>query len=743
MTAAGGSGGIWHAELGDLLVHQDRFYILATSSLAEGSRRVLKHADTFAVYDLYGDIKPVGRGEEGLYHEGTRHLASWLLRFGAERPLYLSSHVDRDNLGLTVHLTNPDLAADGRLEVPRGTLHLERTTLLHGGCAHERWRVRNFGAVAVAFELVLHFGADFADIFEVRGMERARRGTAVAPALAADRAELGYRGLDGVLRRTRVRFAPPPAALGAGRAGFRLELEPGASSEVEVTVACANGEPSVPAATVETAGGTPTAVAHRRARDEHERLRAQCCGLHSSSARFDEWVARSLADLRMMTTPLATGLYPYAGVPWYSTVFGRDGLITALECLWAWPELARGVLAHLAAEQALDSRAERDAEPGKILHEARGGEMAALGEVPFGRYYGSVDSTPLFVLLAGEYWRRTADLEFAAGLWPAVARALQWLDGPGDADGDGFVDYRRRSADGLVNQGWKDSHDAVFHADGSPAEGPIALCEVQAYVFAARRRAAELASALGLVDDAARQLAAAERLRLAFEERFWSESLGTYALALDGARGPCLVRTSNAGHCLMGALAAPERAERIAAGLLGPDLFSGWGVRTLAVGEPRYNPMSYHDGSVWPHDNALVARGLARYGFKDRVARLFAATFDLARHVELHRLPELVCGFERRDDAGPTLYPVACAPQAWASGAVLMMLQACLGLDIDAPGRSLRFLHPALPPFLDRLTIEGLRVADATVDLELIRHPTSVGVNLVRRSGRLEILTIK
>jgi glycogen debranching enzyme len=465
--------------------------------------------------------------------------------------------------------------------------------------------------------------------------------------------------------------------------------------------------------------------------------------LYSNNEQFNVYVNRSTGDLQIMMLGNSEGPYPYAGIPWFNTVFGRDGLITALETLWIYPWIAASVLSYLAQTQATENDAETDAEPGKILHETRKGEMARLGEHPFRRYYGSVDATPLFVVLANAYYERTGDLPLIRKIWPAIERALEWIETWGDPDGDGFVEYQRRSSKGLLHQGWKDSSDAIFHADGTLAEGPIALCEVQGYVYAAKVGGAKLAELLGHTKMAEKLRQQAQRLQQQFEQAFWCEELSCYALALDGQKRPCRVRTSNAGHALFAGIASQEHAERTAHTLFGEDMFSGWGVRTLSTDSARYNPMSYHNGSVWPHDNALIGWGMFRYGFTDYLLRILTGLFDASLFLDLHRLPELFCGFPRRRGEGPTLYPVACAPQSWSVAAGIWLIQACLGLTVDGVRSQVRFHHACLPPFLSSVQIRNLKVGKASLDLSLRRYPHDVGVTVLRRQGQVEVLSVK
>jgi len=708
----------------------------ATASLHDRKPRTLKHGDTFAVFDHSGDAISGPGSPDGLYHKDTRHLSHFHLTMnGGVRPILLSSALRDDNATLTCDLTNPDLFDDqGRRFLKHDLIHIRRTRFLWEGAAYERLVLSNYDDRPQRISIEIGFGGDFADLFEVRGTTRYRRGENRPPLVGSDHVVLNYHGRDKAVRRTTLRFSPQPESLTADRAIFTRDLAPGERRTILMEVHC--GEANC--------GGDLRQTFVRALRSARRALRSassRAASVMSSDEIFNEGLRRCVADIYMLVTDTEHGPYPYAGIPWYSTVFGRDAIITAMETLWLDPQIARGVLSYLAARQAKDYEPRSDAEPGKILHEVRQGEMAVLEEVPFRSYYGSIDSTPLFIMLAGAYLDRTGDVDFIRAIWPNIEAALQWMDDHGDRDGDGYVEYGRHTEQGLVNQGWKDSHDSVFHADGALARGPIALAEVQAYVHGAWEAAARMLDRLGEPTRAIVLRAKAQDMRQRFDRDFYDEALGTYVLALDGAKRPCRVRTSNAGHALFTGLALPERAAKVVETLMAPSSFSGWGIRTVATTEARYNPMSYHNGSIWPHDNALIAAGFARYGFQAEASKIFAALLAASTYVDLRRLPELFCGFPRRLAQGPTFYPVACIPQAWSAAAPLFLIQSSLGLSFDAKAEQILFNEPVLPDFLDELLIRRLAVGKGRADIMLRRSGRKVLVDVLDRTGNVRILS--
>jgi glycogen debranching enzyme len=706
-------------------------YIAATGP-EHRPRQTLKHDETFLVIDAHGDVGASPGTSDGLYHRDTRFLSRLELRLNGMQPLLLGSNMREDNALFIADLTNPDMfSSDRTLVLAKDTVHVNRSCFVWRDAFFQRVSLRNHGAERVELSISFSFAADFVDVFEVRGMRRPRRGTFTSRLHLPDEAMLSYLGLDDFIRVASVYFTPPPTRLTEREATYLVTLTAHETMAMCLAVRC---NPTAP----------KPAPFVRSLLHAHRQLRQTAQGtavVETSNPVFDAVLRRSMADLAMLKTETPQGPYPCAGTPWFSTTFGRDGIITAMQMLWVDPKMARGVLFRLAALQAKGADPAADAEPGKIIHEVRLGEMAMLGEVPFGLYYGSADSTPLFVLLAGLYYERTGDVVTLRLLWPAVEAALAWIDAA-DRDGDGFVEYSRATGTGLVNQGWKDSGDAVFHADGRLAEGPIALCEVQGYVFAAKRLIARVARRLGHPERADALEEQARRLAGQFERAFWRDDLHMYALALDGKKEPCCVRTSNAGQLLFTGIAQPDHAAMVAHRLLEPDMFSGWGVRTVSRSEVRYNPMSYHNGSVWPHDNAIIAIGLSKIGAKDAVNDIFQGIFDAATYMDLHRLPELFCGFQRPRNRGPTRYPVACVPQAWASAAPFSLLQAALGIESDPAREELRLRKPALPKFLNEVTVRDLPVGEGRVDFTVRREGSGVSVSVLKTHGPLEVAVL-
>jgi glycogen debranching enzyme len=710
------------------------FYLPINATVSGQRPRVLKQGSAFAVLDDFGNAQAMGPSAQGLFFEDTRYLAQLLLTIDGVRPLMLSSFVPEDDSVISADLTNPDLVNQDGIGLAKNTIHMLSTTVVGDDVLFQSLAIRNFGQESASFRIEVHFGADFADIFEVRGITRKQRGQLLADEPVHDGVKLAYRGLDGIERRTHLCFDPQPEMTTARRAAWPMTLKASETCTIHISVRCERE--GLPVQTQSRISCIAAATRHREYRQ------AEVAKISTNNERFNAWTNRSRADLEMLVTQTPQGLYPYAGIPWFSTEFGRDGIITALLCLWIDPTLAAGTLRFLAFTQATTLDPKADAEPGKILHETRRGEMARLGEVPFARYYGGVDSTPLFVVLAAAYFQRTADLALILEIWPAIEAALQWMLRNGRADGDGFLEYDRKSVNGLINQGWKDSADAVFHADGQLAEAPIALAEVQAYAYNAYQGAAALAVKLGKTELAATLTGASERLKRNFEPAFWIEEMGTYAIALDAYKQPCRVAASNAGQVLLGGLATPEHAARVAQRLLKPAAFSLWGIRTVEESMVRYNPMSYHNGSVWPHDNALIGMGFARYGLREPLLKVMTALFEASLFSADRRLPELFCGFERRRGSSPTAYPVACIPQAWSAAAVFGLMGAVIGISFDPESRQIRFTRPALPVWMDECRISDLRLGDAVVDLQLTRRADDVALHVLRRSGDVEIVII-
>jgi glycogen debranching enzyme len=676
-------------------------------------RFTLRQSNSFLLADALGDIHG---GSDGFFTNDTRLISQLSLTIAGRRPSLLGAAITQDNTLFTSHLSNRPLIAPGELALPQGVIYVERERLLWQDRMYERIQLTNFAELDVDLSLSLTFAADFADIFEVQGQVRKQRGTFLPPQLESNAVSLAYRGLDEVVRRACIEFSLLPSALTHQQAEFVLAVPRGELRRLFIEI----GSQRIGAASPER---FRTAAEHA-ADSMRARLR-QGTTVTSPSRLFNQWLDRSRSDLALLTTPLATGPYPYAGIPWFATQFGRDAIITALQTLWIDPQLAAGVLNFLASTQAREESAFRDAQPGKIMHETRRGEMAALQEVPFGLYYGGVDTTPLFIMLAGAYESHTGDRSLVDGIWQSLLDAMAWVERRMANSPIGFLDYSRGERSGLVNQSWKDSHDSMFHADGSFPTPPISVAEVQGYAYAALRAMAELAGHRSMFEAQSRWNDAARRLRIAIEERFWMAETNYYAIALDGQGQPCQVHASDAGHLLYCGVPNEERAALVTAQLLSHRFCNGWGIRTLANDQPRFNPMSYHNGSVWPHDTSVCAAGMARYGAQGSAADLLNQIFETAIHFNM-RLPELYCGFPRVTGQGPIPYPVACLPQAWAAGAAFLLLQAGLGLSVDGRSKVIHVNRPALPQGIEVVRINDLAVGNVTIDLEFRKTGSEV-----------------
>jgi glycogen debranching enzyme len=703
---------------------------------------LIKERDVFLLTDLEGNAPLGNTNGFGLYLRDTRFLSGYELAIAGLHPTILLSSTRSRFMSAQV-LTNPNIVlADGRRVVEQ-TIHVRRYRVVRGDEITESLSFQNFNAFEIDLGLSIHLAADFADMFEVRGIVRVdERGHMHAPTYMEGQLLFRYEGRDHVVRTTAVSFDPPPAAcptstataVPTATAAYALRLPPGGSQRISVTVRVA-----------EERVDAPPPVPRRRADSSlagYRQFLAEETQITTSNELFNAILTQSRLDLRLLLGGTKEEPFVCAGIPWYATFFGRDCLITAWHDLWLTPLLARHTLRLLAKLQGTRDDPERDEEPGKIMHELRRGELARLGVIPFGPYFGTIDATLLWIRLLADYYRTTFDLAFVRELLPNLEAALSWIDHSGDPDGDGFVEYCCRSKRGLVNQGWKDSWDGIVHTDGSLAKAPIALVEVQGYLFAALVGAAALFEALGQLERARALRTRSEALRAAFDRAFWMPDEEFYATALDGTKQQVRSISSNVGHALLTGIVPRERASQVARRLMAEDMFSGFGIRTLSMRERAYNPAGYHVGAVWPHDNALIALGLKRYGEESFALELLSGQYEAVQHFPSLRMPELFCGFARTAFGVPVRYPVACSPQAWAASSWSAFLQAALGVLPFAPHRELRIAEPRLPPWLKWVEVRRLPVGGAQIDLryERIGDHTAVDVLAMRGNVRVALL---
>jgi len=720
---------------------------------------VLKHENLFMLSSAHGDIRPDGRGL-GMYESDTRVLSTYDLSLNGVRPVVLRAGPAASFQG-SIQLTNPDLFADQARELDGSEVVLRRQSLgvvrerVIANGFRERITITNYTTGPERALVTLALDADYADIFELRGAVRTKRGERLSNVIGDGRVTFSYRGVDGILRTTHIAVSPSMAVAAGGEAGangvvvLQLDEKIAAGGALMLTVEVWHeNERAILAARRRAAEAeedneeSAPRIDPDQAIAMHRAWRQSSAAIDTSHLLAERALERASADLRLLlNTDVETGdRYIAAGVPWFSCLFGRDSLIASLQLLSVRPQIARNTLALLARYQATEIDDWRDAQPGKILHELRTGELARTNEIPHSPYYGTVDATPLWLMLLDEYERWTGDDELLEQLWPNAIAALGWIEKYGDRDGDGFVEYERQSERGLSNQGWKDSWDSIRNRDGTLAEGPIALVEVQGYVYAARRGIARLARLRGDIELAEAQEKAAELLRQGFEEHFWMGDAGTYALALDGEKKRVDGIASNAGHALWAGICSQERAASVARALTSGGMWSGWGIRTLSAETVGYNPIGYHLGTVWPHDNGICAAGFARYGLFEESRKVAGALLEATNHFREARLPELFCGFDRDYSPLPVPYPVACSPQAWAAGSLFHMVSATLGMRPDARANRLELVRPSLPDWLADLRLRNLRVGSALVDLAFDRETESISVEVLRRTGDLDVV---
>lgn len=691
---------------------------------------IIKQGDVFLVTDRSGDIPAGASRVLGLFARDTRFLSRFEVDVRDLAMILLASYAGDNSVG-TIRLTNRERVEEGRVVVGRESIAMTRERFIESGVLYERIEFKNHNVYPVELEVTVRFAADFLDMFAVRGYQSAARGTFDHPRVEASAVRYAYTGIDGVRRGTSLFFDPVPKTISENEAIFSLLLTPHDTKTISVSVR------------PESDGHLPPVVdvgeARRRlalAVSEHER---QSLAIETDYAALQAMIERAQKDMHSLLTDVGYGPIPVAGLPIYAVPFGRDSLIAAYELLLIDPDIAKRTLRTLAAYQGEKHDPWRDEQPGKIMHELRDGELARAGVVPFRPYYGSIDATLLFIVLAGEVYDWTGDVAFMEALRPSLERALRWIDAYGDRDGDGYVEYWKESEKGISNQGWKDSGDSVVHRDGRLARAPIALVEVQGYVYDAKRRMAKLCRAFGETERAASLEAEAEALRARFMKDFWLPEEAYPAMALDADKQPVATVTSNPGHGLWSGIYPPEAAQKVAERLLQPDVFSGWGIRTMSSAAVAYNPMSYHNGSVWPHDNALILLGMARYGFAQHAHRVIGALIDASRHFEYDRLPELFCGYAR-EDGPPVPYPVACSPQAWSAGAPLLFVRAMLGLWPDA-SLGIARVRPSLPEHIRHLAVRRLPLGRGRLDIVLERLPDgTTAVRVERNATGLDIV---
>ncbi len=704
------------------------------STEADESAFVLNHSDTFGIFNKRGNIISNPNSKNGIYHNDTRFVSRYEIKINDKRPLLLGASMDEDMEILGIDMTNQDITAGDDI-IKEGSLYLYSKKFVYKDTFYEKVALRSYSSRKHKFEIDFCYDSDFMDIFEVKKFIRLNRKREITFTKIKGGIKYSYTGIDSKERTAEYLFSGNPEDISRNHCRYTLNPEPGEEIVLSFSIVMRAGK--------RDDKREDNSAALKLLNKERNKKQHYVAEIKSSSTQFNHWVNRSTTDLISLCTDTKSGMYPYAGIPWFASPFGRDAIITALETLWAFPKLSKDVLFYLAANQAKEINKFNEAEPGKIFHEKRHGEIVSAGDLPFGMYYGSIDVTPLFIILALKYYKRTADIETISGIWENLKLALNWIDEYGDEDDDGFVEYKYKNEKGLYNQGWKDSPDAIFHSNGKIAESPIALCEVQSYVYEAKLSGAFLAGKFEEKELSRSLLLSAAELKKNFNKKFWDSKLNNFVIALDADKKPCRINSSNGGHCLLSGIADDKHIKALVENLTSDKFFSGWGIRTISEDSVCFNPLSYHNGSIWPHDTTLITYGISKYGYKSKVSELFTGMYEAARHSDFYRLPELFCGFRRRDNEGPVTYPVACSPQAWSSAAVYMLLQSALGIEINAVKKRIIFNNPVLPSWIQEAVISNIDLGDDTAEIRFETFQNHVGINVLSRKKGWEVISVK
>ncbi|TDL31508.1 amylo-alpha-1,6-glucosidase [Jeotgalibacillus sp. S-D1] len=685
--------------------------------------RVIKENDLFLLTDERGDIVSDHPYELGLYTKDTRYLNSLKLSVNGESPIALHSD-GGENYRSRILLTNPHQESEEGLILWRESIEFERTRFIYEGVLYETIKATSYFPKNVTFRIALEMDADFTDMFIIRGFQNGKTGSRGETHYSSREMTFTYNGIDEIARRTIVKWNQPEQEVQEGYVGFDWSLNHGESNEVTFTIEALQD--------AETSSVMDEQFALNALQQSYKNWNDSLPVVSTDEKQFEKLINRGTDDLRVLLTDVGFGSFPVAGLPWFGVPFGRDSLIAALQLLPFNTEVAKGTLLTMAHYQGTKIDAWRDEQPGKIMHEIRYGELANTNQIPFAPYYGSVDSTPLFLMLLVEYVNWTGDVELVKELRTNIDRAISWIDEYGDRDGDLFIEYHQEASKGIANQGWKDSGDSVVHRNGDYAKSPIALSEVQGYVYQAKKGIASILRTLGEADTANSLDKSAEELKKKFNEAFWMEDVGFYAIALDEHKKQVGTITSNPGHLLQSGILSEDRAKKVASVLAGEKMFSGYGIRTMGEGEAGYNPMSYHDGSVWPHDNSMILLGMGKSNLQQEMDTVIQGLIEASHHFEYDRLPELYCGYDQSlNKVVP--YPVACSPQAWAAGTPLTFVQSLLGLYPDSLNKTIN-LNPMLLSSMNEFHISNMRLGNGILSVSIKRMDGKADVTVTENT---------